>query len=290
MQRPAQNYQFSLLHMDHVELGRRWNYRQVISPYYRIYYIDAGSGSITDVSGVHTLEPGYLYLIPSFTLCDLACPEYLSQYFVQFFEETANGLSLFADNRHVMKVDASPEDAANFRRLLMINPGRGINRSDNPKVYERATYYKEYQELNNLQSMAASLETHGIIQQLLARFVNSPGFNQKETRHIPGRIMEAISYIALHVHQKISVKELAARANQNSEHFSRMFQRHTGERPVRYIHEKRIERAQYLMVSTRMTFEEIAAQTGFDSVSHFSRIFKQVTGRTPGRYRLQLRS
>jgi len=35
-----------------------------------------------------------LYIIPSFTLCDLRCNEYLSQYFLHFFEESVEGISL----------------------------------------------------------------------------------------------------------------------------------------------------------------------------------------------------
>lgn len=95
---------FSLLNVDHVRLTSRWNYRNVISPYYRIYYIDEGSGEISDQNATVTLESGYLYIIPSFTLCNLNCKSYLSQYFVQFFEESSDGISLFANNRAVLKV------------------------------------------------------------------------------------------------------------------------------------------------------------------------------------------
>jgi len=41
---------FSLLNVDHVELSKKWNYQNVISPYYRLYYIDAGHGQISDVT------------------------------------------------------------------------------------------------------------------------------------------------------------------------------------------------------------------------------------------------
>jgi AraC family transcriptional regulator len=78
-------HNFSLLNVDHVKLTSRWNYRNVISPYYRIYFIDEGAGEISDQSKTLSLEPGYLYIIPSFTLCNLSCNDHLRQYFVQFF-------------------------------------------------------------------------------------------------------------------------------------------------------------------------------------------------------------
>ncbi|RKR85102.1 helix-turn-helix protein [Mucilaginibacter gracilis] len=279
---------FSMLNVDHVRLGEKWNYQNVISPYYRIYYIDEGAGEISDVETVLQLEPGYLYIIPSFTLCNLCCLSHMSQYFIQFFEESPDGISLFAGNRSVMKVKATEVDVKNFARLLDINPGRGINRSDNPKIYEKDIFYKEYQELNNRQSMATFLETQGIILQLISRFFTGAIFKHHEPGHIPVKIMEAISYISLNLKDELSVKMLAERANQHTDYFSRLFQQYTGERPINYIHEKRIERAQYLMVATQMTFSQIATHTGFENVFYFSKIFKKITGFSPRQYQLQL--
>jgi AraC family transcriptional regulator len=290
MLKNAQKYTFSLLNVDHVELGTNWNYENIISPYYRIYYIDSGLGEVSDITGAVQLETGFIYIIPSFTLCTLKCNGRLSQFFVQFFEDPSDGISLFAYNRYVIKVKATQNDITNFKRLLEINPGRGLYRSDNPKVYERNVFYKEYQELNNLQQLPAFLETQGIILQLLARFLASGNFDHKENRVIPVKILDAISYVSLNLHKKISVTQLAERANQNSEHFSRSFERYTGERPLHHINEKRIERAQYLIVASQMNFSQIAEQTGFDNQAHFSKVFKKFTGMSPSLYRTQINS
>lgn len=279
---------FTLLNVDHVKLDSRWNYKNVISPYFRIYYIDAGAGEIWDASAKVRLEPGFLYIIPSFTLCNLICPDYHSQYFVQFFEESSDGISLFENNRSIARVKATEIDILNFRRLLAINPGRGINRSDNPRVYEKNIFYKEYQELNNRQSMSTFMETHGILLQLVARFLTQETFKHADTRQVPAKILNVISYIQLNLHRDLSVAYLAKRVNLHTDYFSRLFLQHTGERPIKYVHEKRIERAQYLMLTTQMTFAEIALQTGFDNVFYFSKIFKKITGASPGAYKKQM--
>ena len=279
---------FTLLNVDHVSLGPKWNYKNVISPYFRLYYIDAGAGEISDISTKLNLEPGFLYMIPSFTLCNLSCQNQLSQFFIQFFEESSDGISLFEYNRSVFKVKATNVDILNFARLLEINPGRGINRSDNPRIYEKSIFYKEYQELNNQQNMATFTETHGILLQLVSRFLTPEIFKHKEVSHIPVKILNAISYIQLNLHQELSVANLAEKANQHADYFSRLFQQYTGERPLKYIHEKRIERAQYLMVTTQMTYAEIAIQTGFENIFYFSKIFKKITGMSPGNYKKQI--
>lgn len=176
----------------------------------------------------------------------------------------------------------------NFARLLEINPGRGINRSDNPRIYEKNIFYKEYQELNNRQSMSTFTETHGILLQLVSRFLTAEIFEYKDAGHVPVKILSAISYIQLNLHRDLSVTYLAKKANLHTDYFSRLFLQHTGERPVRYIYEKRIERAQYLMVTTQMTHAEIATQTGFENVFYFSKIFKKITGMSPGNYKKQV--
>lgn len=276
---------FSLLNVDFVKLNEKWNYANVISPYFRIYYIDEGEGFILNKHENVKLEPGFLYIIPSFTLCHLRCDNYLSQYFLHFFEESAVGISLFEYNRTIIKVPARETDIANFKRLLEINPGRGINRSDNPKVYEKNVYYRGYQELNNIVSDSTYLETQGIILQLVSRFLNSHRFRAKNPDPVPSKILEAVSYIQLNLKKDLTVGALAKRANLNQDYFSRLFLQFTGERPLVYIHAKRIERAQYLIATTNLSYIQIAEETGFDNLPYFSKIFKKVTSLTPGEYR-----
>jgi AraC family transcriptional regulator len=276
---------FSMLNVDYVKLDSRWNYKNVISPYHRIYFIDEGEGEISDAEKTVTLESGYLYSIPSFTLCNLACHSYLSQYFVQFFEESPDGTTLFSNGRAVFKVKASEIDIVNFQRLVAINPGRGINRSDNPKVYEKHVYYKQYQQMNNSQSLPHFLETQGILFQLVARLSEQEMTYKNTNRIIPVKIIEAMQFIMINLHLSLSVNFLANRANQNTEYFSRLFEQHTGTRPMAFITEKRIERAQHIMATSSVSYTEIADLTGFRTLSHFSRTFKKLTGIPPRVYR-----
>ncbi|MDR6564352.1 MULTISPECIES: AraC family transcriptional regulator [unclassified Arcicella] len=280
------NY-FSLLNVDYVKLDASWNFNNVISPYYRLYYIDGGEGTISNAETTIHLKAGHLYLIPSFTLCNLTCNNFLSQYFIQFFEESPDGLSLFTHSRTVMELEVTATDIANFHRILTINPGRGINRSDNPKVYEKDIFYKEYQQLNNLQSISIRYETQGILFQLIARFLAPPAFKYNQIDVTPSVVMDAISYIQLNINQPLTVSHLANRANLNVDYFSRIFHQSLGKSPIKYILEKRIERAQYLITTTNKQMSDIALDTGFDNLQYFSRIFKRITGLTPGEYRNQ---
>lgn len=287
MNRRVLKHSFVLLNVDHVLLGKKWDYKNVLSPYYRMYYIDKGKGSISNEKASWVLEPGYIYLIPSFTLCNLQCSDHLGQYFIHFFEDALDGISLFHNSRTVFKKEATSLDIANYKRLLEINPGRKINRSDNPKVYEKNIYYQEYEALNNSQSYELFLETQGILMQLISKFIGPEQLQKSDTTGIPSKVVDLLGFIQLNLDQPLAVKQLAKMVNQHPDYLSRLFLQLTGERPLSYIHTKRMERAQYLMVTTQLSLSQIAEATGFDNLPHFSKVFKKKTSLTPGQYREQ---
>ncbi|MBS1601711.1 MAG: helix-turn-helix transcriptional regulator [Bacteroidetes bacterium] len=278
---------FVLLNIDHVNLGAKWNYKDVLSPYYRMYYIDGGQGLIYSQKQTWSLEPGFMYLIPGFTLCNLLCTARLSQYFIHFFEDTGDGISLFHNSNTVFKVRASDMDIANFKRLLQINPCRKLNRSDNPRAYEKHAYYQEYEELNNSQSYDLFLETQGILLQLVSKFVPLKNQTRTDSTGIPSKVMDLLGYIQLNLGNPLTVTSLARLVSLHPDYLSRLFVKMTGQRPLAYIHNKRIERAQHLIVTTDMSLSQIAETMGFDNVQHFTKVFRKITSLTPGRYREQ---
>ena len=278
---------FVLLHIDHVRLDDKWNYRNVLSPYYRLYFIDGGQGLICHKKQTWTLEPGFMYLIPAFTLCNLNCSDHLGQYFIHFFEDLGDGFSLFHNSNTVFKVRASDMDIGNFKRLLQINPGRKINRSDNPRIYEKQAYYLEYEQLNNVQPYDLFLETQGILLQLVSKFLPLKTQQPADPCSIPSNVVDLLGFIQINLGKTLTVNNLAKMVNLHPDYLSRLFIKLTGQRPLSYIHNKRIERAQHLIVTTDMSLTQISEAMGFDNVQHFSKVFKKITSLTPGRYRDQ---
>ncbi len=276
---------FSLLNVDHVRLNKSWNYKHIISPFYRLYLIDEGHGTLSNPTQNVTLERNCLYLIPSFTPCSYYCPDYLSQYYLHILEETFDEVSLFMSNRNIFKIPANDGDFVHFKRLLALHPERGLLKSENPEDYEKRPIILGFQELNNQLSLSDYVETQGIILQLLARFIGTTEFRSKPENLISYKIAETIRYIQNNLQTQLTVELLAEKANQNADYFSRIFKETTGERPLAYVQLKRIERAQFLTITTDLTFNEIAVETGFESLAYFSRTFRKVTGQTPSTYR-----
>ncbi|EHQ24892.1 helix-turn-helix domain-containing protein [Mucilaginibacter paludis] len=281
----VQKLNLTLLNADFVALNKNWNYKNVTSTFYRIYYIGEGSGNIDDAAGSIKLEPGFLYLIPSFTTCNYHCTEYMSQYYITFVEESPDGASLFAANRKIFKIPARDQEAEAVKRICKLNPGRGLKGSHNPSVFEKHAALQRYQELNQAMSAPALMETRGLLLQLMARFIASGTFNENEETAINSKIADAINFMLTNLQSGVMVTELAKRACLHPDYFSRLFHENTGERPLAYLQLRRVERARLLLTTTDLPVYEVARQSGFESTSYFARIFKNITGLTAGAYK-----
>lgn len=285
MNKSLSRFTFTLLNADYVRLNKNWNYRNVISPFYRLYLIDKGAGTLSTSSQSVLLTKAYLYLIPSFTICNYYCPTFLHQHYLHFIEESADGTSLFLWNRRIFKLRATQTDVANFKRLLQINPGRGLIKSEDPKDYEKRPIIESFKDMNDLLHASSYMETNGIILQLLSRFLAADEFKFGKENVIPSKISQSINHIQTHLDHNLTVADLAAAANLSNDHFSSIFAEHVGERPIAYIQSRRIERAQFLISTTDLSLTEIAEQTGFDTLSYFSRVFRKITGQSPSAYK-----
>ncbi|MCI8632041.1 MAG: AraC family transcriptional regulator [Lachnospiraceae bacterium] len=94
-----------------------------------------------------------------------------------------------------------------------------------------------------------------------------------------------LDYIYHHLHESISVRDLAEQVHLNESYLSTLFKKETGCSISSYILSKRMEAAQNMLKFSDYTYAEISAILAFSSQSHFIRAFKKHTGYTPKRYR-----
>ena len=67
--------------------------------------------------------------------------------------------------------------------------------------------------------------------------------------------------------------------------FRKAFKKITGESPNQYHLNLRLNKAKELLTTTTLTINEVAEQTGFDTVFYFSKVFKKKNGKSPKFYR-----
>ncbi len=71
----------------------------------------------------------------------------------------------------------------------------------------------------------------------------------------------------------------------STSYFSKAFKGSFGKTVQDYLHQRRVERAQELMLSTDNMLSQIALDCGFCDQAHLSRMFQRSVGVSPARWR-----
>lgn len=100
------------------------------------------------------------------------------------------------------------------------------------------------------------------------------------------RLFEEINgYICLHLADSgLSVEEIARRHGVSRSYLYTVFETMLGCHPAEYIRQLRLRQACRLLKSGRWLLSEVAAESGFSSLSVFSRSFRRMTGVSPSEY------
>ncbi len=104
-------------------------------------------------------------------------------------------------------------------------------------------------------------------------------------RHYSGKIEEALHYITIHLHEKVTLEKVAEAVGLSACHLSRIFKKEVGTSMVDYVQKERVEAAKHMLVNSDETLAAISQYLYFSTQSYFIRIFKKYTGVTPGQYR-----
>ena len=98
-------------------------------------------------------------------------------------------------------------------------------------------------------------------------------------------IVLCIDYIYSHIHNRITVKELADYLGLSESYLSKLFHKEMGLSISQYILNLKIEKAKNLLQYSEYNVVDIANYLSFSSQSHFIQVFQKFTGMTPHKYR-----
>lgn len=99
------------------------------------------------------------------------------------------------------------------------------------------------------------------------------------------QIALCIDYIFDHLHNQITIEELANYVNFNPNYLSKLFKKEIGMPVAFYIRGKRIDAAKNMLRYSNYTYVDISNYLSFTSHSHFISAFKKQVGMTPKQYR-----
>ncbi|MGW4801663.1 helix-turn-helix domain-containing protein, partial [Nonomuraea sp. NPDC004297] len=83
-----------------------------------------------------------------------------------------------------------------------------------------------------------------------------------------------------------STATLALGAGVSERHLTRLFLRHLGQTPGRYVRQTRTEAAAHLLASTSLPLAAVATRCGFGTAETLRQAFVDRYGIPPSRYRL----
>jgi AraC family transcriptional regulator len=101
----------------------------------------------------------------------------------------------------------------------------------------------------------------------------------------PWQTRKVREYIEASLESPIRVQECAEQARLSVSYFSHAFKATFGMTVGHYIRRRRIERAQQLMLLSKVSLSQIALACGFADQAHYCKVFRAVVGLSPSAWR-----
>lgn len=258
-----------------------WNWKNVRSPFARLYYVSEGGAQVQIGGDLHSLTPRHLYFIPAFTEHNYVCSAAFAHYYIHIYEDQKNGSGILDDYDFPIEVNAHDTDLSLIKRLCEINPFLKLPES-NPVAYDNHPTLVSNLRLNQQRPLHDKMESRGILYILMSRFFK---YATPKEEVLDSRIHQTIKHIRRHLDQRINIETLADKACMSEDHYIRVFKRETGDTPNAYIAKRKIENAELALITTDLPIKAIAENLGYEDCSYFNRLFKKITGITPQSYR-----
>lgn len=258
-----------------------WNWKNVRSPFARLYYVTEGEAQVCMGSDYYTLKPDHLYYIPAFTVHSYVCKASFSHYYIHIYEDQQNVVGVLDEYTLPFEVDASVTDLELIKRLCDINPFLKLTDS-NPQAYDNHHTLISNIRLNKQRPFYDKMESRGILFILMSRFFK---YATQKVEVKDNRIHQTMTYIRKHLDSHLDIDMLADKACMSKDHYIRVFKRETGETPNVYITKRRIEKAELALVTSDLPIKGIAQLLGYSDYSYFNRLFRKNAGITPQQYR-----
>jgi AraC-like DNA-binding protein len=265
-------------------VDRTWNFRQVVSPFTRLWVVMAGEATVRHHGQRFRLRAGQMHLVPPFTVHDCSCARRLDHFYLHFSSRLPTGVELFSllDAQHQLP---TPTEAAKLlRRLEAIFPERRLPCLD-PSREEYRRHPLVAEQADARVPAVDWFEAGGLLTLLLAPFLRSASWHEGAHARVTQQFLAVQQFIHAQMHRPLLLADLARVAQLHPTYFSDRFLALTGVRPLEYLMQRRLERAQFLLLTTRVPVKQVAAEVGIADAAYFTRAFTRRCGISPSAYR-----
>lgn len=102
-------------------------------------------------------------------------------------------------------------------------------------------------------------------------------------------LVSLLSWLEAHLHEQLTLEEIARRASMSVRSLNRRFREQTGTTPLQWLIRARVRRAQLLLETTVQSVEGIAENVGFGSATALREHFRRIVATSPQAYRQAFR-
>ncbi len=96
---------------------------------------------------------------------------------------------------------------------------------------------------------------------------------------------ETLAYIAQHYMEDLAVKDIAGYLGYSEAYFCKIFKQSFGHSFVSYLTDYRMQKAEELMRTSRLSIKEIGKTVGYPDPNYFTKVFRRVRGVSPSEFR-----
>jgi len=288
MQIPIESMNLLLLNVGHARHNADWNWKNVSSPFVRIFYVTSGEALLHMPEQTFTLRPGYMYFVPAYQVHSYECHGLFDLYYMHMYEGVRNEMNVFEvyEMPTEVKVEGRQEMDTLFEYLCSERPDAQLPQSD-PTSYDTNSQTSDYAQRYRGMDLWEKMELRGAMLMILACFMRHA---KPRVWTSDERMKRVLEHVHNHITDNIDVEELANVACVTKPYLIRLFKREFGTSPIQYINKKKVERAGLLLFTTNLPVKEVAWQLGFSDDSYFIRLFRKQMNITPQEYRARVKS
>jgi len=175
-------------------------------------------------------------------------------------------------SKHVIKLIKSDHL---FQQPYGFHPNSSLTLLDLVRMMD-----KEWNQVDTLKRLHVKVLFYRFAHELL-RQISDQGIETIKS----DLVSRIIQYMHERYKESITLESVADAMSYNIQHLSRQFKRQTGQSPIAYLLEVRINKAKELLLLENVTVQEVAEHVGYNDPLYFSRLFKKHTGVTPGNFK-----
>lgn len=234
---------------------------------YEILYISEGDAKITIGDNLYDAKKGDCFFIYPGIDHQLTNQNYNFHYYAIFFDKSIIGMNSEATNKQFSQIV--------IRNAISISP------LIIDEIIKTTVFWTQ-------ENFGREIALKKLIFDILLDIIRSNQYAPLPSFEFDNQgkktITNALSYIAEHYQENITLEDLLKVTNYSKSHFIRLFKTTTNMNYTDYLNRFRVKKACRELIYTNKNITEIATENGFNNIQYFSKIFKKYMECSPKQY------